>query len=44
MQRNEQVFMKYTIFLVSDWDGFQTAMRRGLSAIKNKARQGGEKK
>jgi len=30
MTRHEQAHLKITLLLVKDWDGFQTAMRRGL--------------
>ena len=37
MTRQEQSHLKITLLLVKDWDGFQTAMRRGL--MKNQALQ-----
>jgi len=37
MKRHEQSHLKITLLLVKDWDGFQTAMRRGL--LKNQTLQ-----
>ena len=43
MTRHEQSHLKITLLLVKDWDGFQTAMRRGLlknqTLQKNKTRE-----
>jgi hypothetical protein len=30
MDRREIAYLKQTILLIKDWDGFQVAMRRGL--------------
>jgi hypothetical protein len=34
MLKNEQTYLKITLMLIRDWDGFQAAMRRALLKTK----------